>query len=193
MATIRVRNRSSRAPATDHDPIRMSTAVYMLRRVPSTRAPVPAASPTRDTAVARGRLEALRMIRLVRGYSLKDVAGRSGLSAGYIQKIERGEIKEPSPHRLRRIAGALDYSYPQLLVLAGYVDDEQRAPARNPTDLGVLGDAIGDAGLDDAEAGVPRRDAHRLPRAARLGRRAPGGVPAHGDARVPAPPRARLD
>ena len=64
------------------------------------------------------------MIRLVRGYSLKDVAGRSGLSAGYIQKIERGEIKEPSPHRLRRIAGALDYSYPQLLVLAGYVDDD---------------------------------------------------------------------
>ena len=94
------------------------------------------------------------MIRLVRGYSLKDVAGRSGLSAGYIQKIERGEIKEPSPHRLRRIAGALDYSYPQLLVLAGYVDDDAAGSSHaGVKGLGVLGDAIGGAGLDDAEAG----------------------------------------
>ena len=93
------------------------------------------------------------MIRLVRGYSLKDVAGRSGLSAGYIQKIERGEIKEPSPHRLRRIAGALDYSYPQLLVLAGYVDDDATGSSPEAKGLGVLGDAIGGAGLDDAEAG----------------------------------------
>jgi len=93
------------------------------------------------------------MIRLVRGYSLKDVAGRSGLSAGYIQKIERGEIKEPSPHRLRRIAGALDYSYPQLLVLAGYVDDDATGSSPEAKGLGVLCDAIGGAGLDDAEAG----------------------------------------
>ena len=115
--------------------------------------PVSVASSTREAAVARGRLEALRMIRLVRGYSLKDVAGRSGLSAGYIQKIERGEIKEPSPHRLRRIAGALDYSYPQLLVLAGYVDDDATGSSTEVKGLGVLGDAIGAAGLDDAEAG----------------------------------------
>jgi HTH-type transcriptional regulator, competence development regulator len=115
--------------------------------------PVSVTSSMRDVAVARGRLEALRMIRLVRGYSLKDVAGRSGLSAGYIQKIERGEIKEPSPHRLRRIAGALDYSYPQLLVLAGYVDDDATGSSAEAKGLGVLGDAIGEAGLDDAEAG----------------------------------------
>jgi transcriptional regulator with XRE-family HTH domain len=115
--------------------------------------PASVVSSTRDAAIVRGRLEALRMIRLVRGYSLKEVAGRSGLSAGYIQKIERGEIKEPSPHRLRRIAGALDYSYPQLLVLAGYVDDDATGSSAEVKGLGVLGDAIGGAGLDEAEAG----------------------------------------
>jgi hypothetical protein len=126
----------------------------MLPRVALPPASLSAGSASRDVAVARGRLEALRMIRLVRGYSLKDVAGRSGLSAGYIQKIERGEIKEPSPHRLRRIAGALDYSYPQLLVLAGYVDDDETAGSSpGSTGLGVLGDVVGNSGLDDAEAG----------------------------------------
>ena len=135
----------------EHDPIWVSAKSCRLPRMPPT--PVSDVSSTRDAAVARGRLEALRMIRIVRGYSLKDVAGRSGLSAGYIQKIERGEIKEPSPHRLRRIAGALDYPYPQLLVLAGYVDDDATGSSPEARDLGVLGDAIGGAGHDDAEAG----------------------------------------
>jgi transcriptional regulator with XRE-family HTH domain len=138
----------------DHYLIWRSAASCRLRRVPSTRASITTDLPAREAAINRGRLEALRMIRIVRGYSLKDVAGRSGLSAGYIQKIERGEIKEPSPHRLRRIAGALDYSYPQLLMLAGYVDEEAvHGAGAGSKGLGVLAAAIGDAGLDDAEAG----------------------------------------
>jgi transcriptional regulator with XRE-family HTH domain len=112
------------------------------------------------------RLEALRMIRLLRRYSLKDVADRSGLSAGYIQKLERGEIREPSPTRLRSLARALDYPYARLLALAGYLDESDgveaclidRSPEPDPQlasldkRLAVLAEAIGGAALDDAEA-----------------------------------------
>lgn len=107
-------------------------------------------------------LESLRMIRLVRRMSLKAVADRADLSAAYVQKLERGEIREPSPNKLRQLAKALDYPYPKLLRLAGYVDDEPTGSdaaqlgggtARTLDErLGVLLDAVGDAGLTEAEA-----------------------------------------
>jgi HTH-type transcriptional regulator, competence development regulator len=52
--------------------------------------------------------------------SLRDVAAAAGISAGYLQKLERGNVTEPSPKILRRLAQTLGLSYRRLMELAGY-------------------------------------------------------------------------
>ena len=63
----------------------------------------------------------LRTVRELRGLSLAAVAEPAGMSATYLQKLERGEVDSPSPHRLHRLAGVLDLEYTDLMELAGYV------------------------------------------------------------------------
>jgi len=63
----------------------------------------------------------------MRGLSLKSVAEPAQISATYLQKLERGEVREPSPHVLHRIAHVLELSYPELMSLAGYVVPSTRA------------------------------------------------------------------
>lgn len=64
--------------------------------------------------------EELHKVRRLRDLSLKAVADPAGVSATYLQKLERGEVKSPSPHRLRRLADVLDVDYATLFTLAGY-------------------------------------------------------------------------
>ncbi len=69
----------------------------------------------------RGRLgRELFSARQVSGRSLREVAGESEISAAYLQKLERGQVKEPSPTILRRLASALGLDYRKLMELAGY-------------------------------------------------------------------------
>lgn len=51
--------------------------------------------------------ESLRVIRAERGLSIKELAGRSGLSTGMISQIERGR-SSPSLRSLRLLAEALE-------------------------------------------------------------------------------------
>ncbi len=60
--------------------------------------------------------------RRERGESLKVVADAAAISTAYLQKLERCEVKAPSPHVLRALAGALDLPYDHLMGLAGYLD-----------------------------------------------------------------------
>lgn len=62
----------------------------------------------------------IRKVRQLRGLSLNAVAKPAGLSATYVQKLERGEVESPSPHRLQRLAEALGLDYADLFRLAGY-------------------------------------------------------------------------
>ncbi len=71
--------------------------------------------------------------RRERGQSLKTVADAAGISTAYLQKLERCDVRSPSPHVLRALAGALDVPYTALLNLAGYLD---------PTTSGVDRDRI---------------------------------------------------
>jgi GTP cyclohydrolase I len=67
----------------------------------------------------------LRELRKVERRSLKSVADGAGISIAYLQKLERDEVKAPSPHVLRGLARTLDDSYAELMELAGYaVTDE---------------------------------------------------------------------
>jgi len=65
--------------------------------------------------------EQLRDVRALRDLSLKAVADPAGISTAYLQKLERDEVKSPSPHILYRVAGTLRVPYPRLMALAGYV------------------------------------------------------------------------
>ncbi|MEO1367207.1 MAG: helix-turn-helix domain-containing protein [Acidobacteriota bacterium] len=56
----------------------------------------------------------LRQYRLDRGWGLKDVASRTGLSVSYLSEIEKGR-KYPKPDKLIQIARGLDLTYDELV------------------------------------------------------------------------------
>jgi GTP cyclohydrolase I len=55
------------------------------------------------------------------GRSLKSVAGAAGISTTYLQKLERDQVKAPSPRILQALSAALEVPYGDLMELAGYV------------------------------------------------------------------------
>jgi transcriptional regulator with XRE-family HTH domain len=63
----------------------------------------------------------LRSIRTLKGLSLKRAATDAEISTAYLQKLEGGEVQQPSPHVLHRLAAVLDVPYGTLMQLAGYV------------------------------------------------------------------------
>lgn len=63
----------------------------------------------------------LRSIRTLKGLSLKRAATEAEISTAYLQKLEGGEVRQPSPHVLHRLAAVLDVPYGNLMQLAGYV------------------------------------------------------------------------
>jgi transcriptional regulator with XRE-family HTH domain len=72
-----------------------------------------------DTAKKLG--EELKAIRLVRKLSLAAVAEPAKISTAYLQKLENGLVKNPSPRVLMRLAQVLDCEYDRFMELAGYV------------------------------------------------------------------------
>jgi HTH-type transcriptional regulator, competence development regulator len=52
--------------------------------------------------------------------SLRQVARSAGISAGYLQKLERGQVGNPSPRILQALARVLSISYRRLMELGGY-------------------------------------------------------------------------
>ena len=91
----------------------------------------------------------LREIRELRGLSLRAASEPAGISAAYLQKLERGAVDSPSPHALHGLAEALDTSYNDLMSLAGYVVPEPSDSALTP--MLIAGDNQGET-LDPDEA-----------------------------------------
>jgi transcriptional regulator with XRE-family HTH domain len=73
----------------------------------------------------------LRSARQSVGTSLRHVAGDAGISAAYLQKLERGQVDEPSPKILKRLASVLALEYRRLMELAGYGVPSSR-PRQDP-------------------------------------------------------------
>lgn len=63
----------------------------------------------------------LRNVRSTLGLSLKAVAEPAKISTTYLQKLEGGDVKNPSPNILHQLAEVLQIPYSTLMVLAGYV------------------------------------------------------------------------
>jgi transcriptional regulator with XRE-family HTH domain len=67
------------------------------------------------------------------GWSLAETVKRCAplMSAAYLQKLENGSVKSPSPHILHGLAHALTIPYPTLMEIAGYVWPSGSEPPKN--------------------------------------------------------------
>jgi transcriptional regulator with XRE-family HTH domain len=72
-----------------------------------------------DKAQQLGR--ELKAIRQLRKLSLAAAAEPAKISTAYLQKLENGAVKNPSPRVLMRLAEVLECPYDRLMELAGYV------------------------------------------------------------------------
>jgi transcriptional regulator with XRE-family HTH domain len=66
----------------------------------------------------------LRNVRKRRGLSLKQVEKAAGVSNAYLSQLERGLRKPPHPDILKRLAGVYEVPLRELLVAAGYWEEE---------------------------------------------------------------------
>lgn len=85
-------------------------------------------------APAPSRLgEHLAAIRAARGLSLRRVEELSNkqISNPYLNQIERGKIRQPSPNILYTLAEIYQASYEQLMELAGYFNPTADTTARH--------------------------------------------------------------
>lgn len=91
----------------------------------------------------------LRALRDLRGLSLRGAATPAGISAAYLQKLERGAVDSPSPHALHALAEVLDAPYSDLMALAGYVVPGPATESHGP--MLIAGERSHEP-LDDDEA-----------------------------------------
>lgn len=93
----------------------------------------------------------LQGVREVKGLSLKAVAEPADISPAYLQKLERGEVKNPSPHVLHGLSNALGIDYVDLMKLAGYVVPDNGAQSEREYRGSVLAQALSSEGLTNEE------------------------------------------
>ena len=61
------------------------------------------------------------------GATLESVATPANISVAYLRKLEKGNVNNPSPRVLQRLADVLDVPYNRLMALAGYLIPESTA------------------------------------------------------------------
>lgn len=67
----------------------------------------------------------LREIRKRKGYTIREVSDRSGVSAAYISQLENGNRGVPSPEILMKLSEGLNFSYADLMHIAGYLEEDE--------------------------------------------------------------------
>jgi len=72
----------------------------------------------------------LRRLRKTKGLTLKQVEAQAKVSNAYISQIERGLRNPPHPDILRRLAKVYDVQHSELLVAAGYLEQDSAEVAR---------------------------------------------------------------
>lgn len=72
----------------------------------------------------------MRQLRKSQGLTLKQVETQAKVSNAYISQIERGLRNPPHPDILKRLAKAYDVQHRELLVAAGYLEEDSAETAR---------------------------------------------------------------
>ena len=88
--------------------------------------------------------EQLRSVRSTLGLSLKAVAEPAEISTTYLQKLEGGEVRNPSPNILHRLAETLNVPYADLMRLAGYVVPDGDAGTASPFEHALASSDLSD-------------------------------------------------
>lgn len=90
--------------------------------------------------------EELRSVRKLKRLSRESVARPAKISAAYLQKLEAGVVKNPSPRVLYRVGSVLEVSYAKLMELAGYAVPEVEpggdAQPRSPLEEALLAEIL---------------------------------------------------
>ena len=68
--------------------------------------------------------QVLKELRKEKGFTIREVAERSGVSAAYISQLENGNRGVPSPEVLMKLSEGLNTSYAALMKAAGYLQDD---------------------------------------------------------------------
>jgi transcriptional regulator with XRE-family HTH domain len=66
----------------------------------------------------------LRDLRKLKGFTIRELADRSGVSAAYISQLENGNRGIPSPDVLMKFSEGLNISYSELMQIAGYLESQ---------------------------------------------------------------------
>jgi transcriptional regulator with XRE-family HTH domain len=103
----------------------------------------------------------LREAREARGWSLRHVASRAGVNHGYLSQLERGEVAEPGPSVLHKVAAGYDVPFTLLMEWAGYVGATGGLTDNQTLALSYLGDDISDAELEALRAVIDAIRARR--------------------------------
>lgn len=77
----------------------------------------------------------LRRLRESRGYSIRQLSMRSGVSFGQISKIENGRRGVPKPETIEKLSNGLGVDYDYLMSLAGYVSNDETAETMELTEF----------------------------------------------------------
>lgn len=72
----------------------------------------------------------LKKIRESLGLTLRKVEEKTGISNGYINQIETGHVKQPSPRYLFKLAELYKVSYEELCELAEYLQPQKDAETK---------------------------------------------------------------
>ncbi|MBD0381062.1 helix-turn-helix domain-containing protein [Paenibacillus sedimenti] len=64
----------------------------------------------------------LKDMRKLKGFTIRELADRSGVSAAYISQLENGNRGIPSPDVLMKLSEGLNKSYSELMEIAGYLE-----------------------------------------------------------------------
>ena len=88
--------------------------------------------------------ERLRELREAHGWSLREVASRAGVNHGYLSQLERGEVAQPAPSMLHKLADGYDVPFVVLMRWAGYVEDAPDLTANQAIALSYMGDVSDD-------------------------------------------------
>lgn len=73
--------------------------------------------------------EQLKDMRKLKGFTIRELADRSGVSAAYISQIENGNRGVPSPDVLMKLSEGLNTPYTELMKMAGYLDHAEPLPS----------------------------------------------------------------
>jgi transcriptional regulator with XRE-family HTH domain len=75
----------------------------------------------------------MRRLRKTKGLTLKQVETQAKVSNAYISQIERGLRNPPHPDILKRLAKTYDVEHRELLVVAGYLEEDSAEAAKRRT------------------------------------------------------------